>query len=190
MLKRKGKKNPNEKRKIDILAEEKFDGDVLKALQYHFDNNMSIEQYIEELDKEESLFVLNWSREVVYESAGGKEKFFELAYYDLKVQPCLDAMKMSEEQLRDTQKNPFISKSLKNLTIMLVGTVLLTVVAVLLIDNVIGKTLSCVIPVFTGWFSLMIAGDIMNIFKFKKAKKFIAEMDEKEKTKEVNNADE
>jgi hypothetical protein len=77
-----------------------FDGDVKRTLQYHFDNNMSIEKYVKELNKEESFFVLDWTRSVAYKAAGGKEAFFDLAYYDLKVQPCLDAMNATEEEFR------------------------------------------------------------------------------------------
>ncbi len=179
MLNKKRDNKPKEKREIDILAEEMFDGDVKKTLQYHFDNKLSIEKYIKELNKEESLFVLDWTRNLCYEHAGSKEKFFELAYFDLKVQPCLDALGASEEQFRQMEKNPFVLKSLKKLSLLLILIILLTVVAVTLKENFIGKGIACTIPVFTGVFSLRIAEDIKNIFKFKKAKKYLAEVDAK-----------
>lgn len=182
-MKNKGEKSINKKREIDVLAEEMFDGDVKKTLQYHFDNNMSIEKYVKELNKEEAFFVLDWTRSVAYKAAGGKEAFFDLAYYDLKVQPCLDAMNATEEEFRRMEKNPFVLKSLKKISILLIATILITVIAVMLKTNFIGKIVACILPVFIGAFSLNIAEDIKNIFKFKKAKKYLAEIDAKQKTK-------
>ena len=180
MLKRKRKKNPDEKRKIDILAEEKFDGDVLKTLQNHFDNNMSIEQYVSELNEEESLFVLNWTHSVIVENCGGEENAAILIKSEVKLRSCLSVMGMTSDEVRVTDKNPFISKTFKNTTILLVGTAVLSLISIWLKDTSLGEGVVVVLPIFTGFLALRLANDIMSIFKFKKAKKLIAIIDEVE----------
>jgi hypothetical protein len=81
------------------------------------------------------------------------------------------------------EKNPFVLESLKKISILLIATILITVISVMLKTNFIGKIVACILPVFIGALSLNIAEDIKNIFKFKKAKKYLAEIDAKQKTK-------
>ena len=177
-------KDITNKRKIDIVAEEMFDGDVEKTLNYLLDNDQCIEQYIDELTKAEANLVLDWvDKNIIETKFGGKEKFQRNIINEMRLKSSLETIKMSEEQVRITEKNPFISLILKHIAILISG-----IVVVLVAEGVFNEhQILSILPFFIGFEALNLSGGIFKCIKFKKAKKIIAETDKNKICIDENN---
>ena len=167
-------KDINNKRKIDILAEEMFDGEVEKTLNYLLDNGECIEQYIDELTKDEANVVLDWvDNNIIETKFGGKEKFQQNIINEMQLTSALKMINMSEEKVRITKKNPFLSQIVKHTIILIIGIIAILVIGVLFKELQIEYILS----LFIGIEALALSDNIFKYFKFKKAKKIVANTD-------------
>lgn len=155
-------------RKIDALANEKFNGDTISALNYLLNTDGSIESYIDELNKEEAQIVLNWAVKEAHKQFGGEENFRNEIMNDIE----LSSLELTSEEVKNAPKNPYKAAILKSFLSMLLmdgGVIALTLASGNIgIDpsalGVLGATV-------TGLFSAVIANNIIKYFKFKKMKK-------------------
>ena len=172
-------------RKIDIIAKEKFNGDTIQTLNYLLENNQSIEQYIDELTKEEAQIVLNWASEKAHEKFGGRENFERKMIREIE----LDSLNITEEEIKNAKKNPYKAKIFKGFLKMLLidgG-----IVSLALISSSLGinpEILGLLGATITGMFSLGMANNVMKYFKFKKIKNQI--IDENTNSDQIENGTE
>ena len=169
-------------RKIDILANEKFNGDTIKALDYFLDREQSIEQYIPELNKEESLHVLQWTDKIIKQEYNGDMEKFER---DVKLDIKLASLNLTESEVAQAEKNPYKAKILKSLLVMLLvegGIVGLSLVGGLAALPGLGIASQAVV----GILALGMSDNIISYFKFRKAKKMIDAENNIEESKGMN----
>lgn len=169
--------------KIHKLAVDRFDGNVEEAIAYIFHNHESVEElssYSEEFTAAEASAALQFIDRHISQNCSREEihNAVELAY-------SLQQVDMTEEEIRETEKNPFIPKMWRSAGLFLLFAVCVGVVVGLgerfLGDvSVVAIVASCLGIASTN-FAFRVAGDIMTAIHFRKAKRLIAKED-REKT--------
>lgn len=155
-------------RKIDKIAQEMFNGDIDKALNYVVNAGGYIDEYISELNKEELNIAYKHILEYAAKEAGGKDKLWKK--YERTID--MEVLEVTEEELKTAKVNPYKAKLLKSLLIlMLVGGVLtgLTIMGSQL--NFDTESIGAITGVFSATQSFLIANNIYGYFKFRKLKK-------------------
>lgn len=155
-------------REIDIIAKEKFDGDIKKTIEYLLLNlgPGEFDKYVRQLNADESKFALTIIKRETVKAVGGQSNFEVL----MRNQDIVSELNMSFDEVNNAKKNPYKAKILKSiLGMLLVEGGILTMgllgvpVATLGLASAVGISVS----------SSFITDNIMKYFKFKKLKKAV-----------------
>ena len=169
------------------LASEHFDGDIKKAVEH-------VMLYVrgEELDE----YMKEWTPEMADHALTsvynfGKEKFGEKGIKQImNIESTLENLNLTEEEVL-TRKNPFVKKSLKSVFILLFGCIGIPILLAILkeyivIDSVEGWILGA-LSIFITYQAFGIANNLINIFRFKRVKRSILQMQELSEEVETRN---
>lgn len=162
-------------RKIDIEAQNNFNGDTIKLIRYYTENQKSLEEFVPELNSKEALELTKIAFEKGNETYG-HDNFEKMLIKDMK----LVNLNLTEEEVRSAEVNPYKAKIFKGfLKLLLIEGGILSMV--FLGKNIGFDTYSLGIlsQIATGVVSITIAENILKYFKFKNIKKYI------EKNKDV-----
>ena len=154
-------------RKIDIYAQENFNGNIEQAIEHllcgeHGDTKYIFDQYVDELTLEESKFAMKIIHRQTVNSLG--EKQFNDEVHKLNV---LQQLNLTEEEVKNAPVNPYKSTLLKSVFKLLVmnGGVISLAVA-----GIAPQILGLAAPLVMGLSSMTVATNLVNYFKFKKIK--------------------
>ncbi len=155
-------------REIDAIANEKFNGNTLAAIE-HLVRTLGkgeFGRYVHELTPDEAKFVLDLIHSENVKAVGGEQEYNKL----LKREEQLLSMNLTYEQVRDATGNPYKTKLLLAvLSFLLIEGGL----AVLLLLKVDFHYLSAIVSFCTGLLSLNLASNIVNYIKFRHLKESI-----------------
>ena len=159
-------------RKIDVFANEKFNGNIKDALLYLLNSNgdYRMDDYVDELSRDEANFVYLALRDKAIKHYGGLENYRS----ELKKQSDLTSLNLTEEEVRTAEVNPYkasLLKSVLKLLIMDGGILLLSMMSPVLGISV--STLGIGASLFSGIYSLTIVENLAKYVKFSKVKKII-----------------
>lgn len=172
-------------RKIDLLAQEKFNGDTLKAIEYLVINKEpTFGEYVQEFTKKEATFAFRALHtyhvdKIIEEDFGGKEKFADDVVREINLQE----LNLTAEEVKNAEKNPFrakLGKDVLKLALLEGGVVGLSALG--------GKagfdatSIGFLGSIGTTICSLGMADNIMKYFKFKKMKKQLLEEEKKSRS--------
>ncbi|MBR6516460.1 MAG: hypothetical protein IKT40_06345 [Bacilli bacterium] len=169
-------------RKIDEIANEKFNGDINRTLYYLvYEAGEPFDPYIPELTQAEAATVLRFVEDRAIKHYGSEENY----YNEYKKRKLLAQLDLTEEEVRNAKKNPYKAKLLKNSLLMLIveGGIL----ALGLAANQMGiapDILSYAGSIATGLFSMTLAGNLLEYVRFKKTKKMIDVQDQRSMTED------
>lgn len=170
-------------RKIDIIANEKFNGNTIEALHYLLDSDIKLGEYREELNVEELKYVMNYvTNKVAIKKYGNRENLAKAAVQEIK----LKSLNLTEEEVRNAKKNPYkakMSKSFLKLLLTEGGIVSLALAGKNL--GIEGPTLGVIGSALTAFMSYGVAENIIKYLKFRSLKKNI-DNNLFEKTDEIN----
>lgn len=163
-------------RKIDEIANEKFNGDMNRTLEYLlYEADGPFTPYVEELTQEEARMVMKFLERDAIKHYGSEENFYD----EIDKNGLLRHLDLSEDEVRNATKNPYKAKMLKNALKMLImegG-----IIALGLVGGSFGLTpavLGMAGSVATGIWSMTLAGNIIDYVRFRKAKKIITAQDQ------------
>ena len=167
-------------RKIDTIADERFDGNTEAALDFLIKNkDETFPQVIRELDKNEATFAFRKLHEyhadkIIDEEFGGKEKFAD----DVMLEMKLDEIGMTKEAVASSVKNPFRDGLIKA-----VAGLALSVIVPLLIYMAAGMTgnaevMFCIQGGLIAFFAFKVTESIMKCLKFRNVKKKIKQSED------------
>lgn len=155
-------------RKIDRLAQEKFNGDIQETIKYLLHNSQSSEfhEYINEMTEAEASYTLDCIEEHTIEKVGGIENYKAL----YKREEQINSLNMTFEEVRDAKTNPFKKKLIKSLIGMFIiqG---LSISLMLLGDS--GPMLGTIVATSSGLWAMAVASNLIDFLKFKKVKKSV-----------------
>ena len=155
--------------KTDLLAQERFDGDLRKTIDYilHNFDKEKLNEYVYDFNKEQAvIFIDIYTKEAV--SLMTPEEINELVVGDYE-QSCIG---MSEDEIVSALVNPFGQRIKKRLGLLAAAILGPYAVALLLPDNVFSTTSATFfVGIFTAIIAITMARDILNYFKFRKLKK-------------------
>lgn len=169
-------------RKLDILAQEKFNGDTLKTIEHLIvTKDPEFGAYVQEFTKKEATYAFrslhtNHVDKIIEEDFGGKEKFAN----DVMREMNLQELNLTAEEVKNAEKNPFrakLGKDVLKLALLEGGVVGLSALG--------GKAgfdangIGFLGSVGTTLCSLGMADNIMKYFKFRKMKKQLLEEEKK-----------
>ena len=158
-------------REVEKLAQEKFDGDIYKALDYAYRTwgskdtvNDRMRKLYSELTKDELKMAAQIIRNLAIERSG-KEKVekFEKSIVVMK------SLNLSEDEIANAKENPYK----KPMFISIISMVIVIFVPLLLyqaIDNSVQKWIESVQVILIGIFAFELADSLRKFFLFKKAK--------------------
>ena len=163
-------------REVEKLAQEKFDGDIYKALDYAYRNwgstvNERMTKLYSELNKEELKMASQIIRNLAIERSGkDKVEKFEKSIGILK------SLNLNDDEIAKSKENPF-----KIPMIVSIISLLLAIIVPLLlyqaVDNRIRGWIESAQIVLIGIFACKIADKIRKYFLFKKAKQALDNME-------------
>lgn len=172
-------KPESELRTIDKLALEKCDGYIIAAYDYMFKNmDHDFQSAVtKEITVQESHLFFQYIAEKTADEYG-------TAYINLlaKKEMKLQQLGMTEEQVKETEKNPFSKKAWLSLGILLAAFTLLLAIA-FIIGNVapLGDTAANIVSIFTYTLLLGGLGYVVAVsgkaLRFRKAKKLIVKIE-------------
>jgi len=158
-------------RKIDVVAQEKFNGDMSKTLEYLlYEADGEFSPYVDELTQEEARMVMEFLQRDAIKHYGSEEKY----YKEFKKQHILSQLDLTEEDVRHSTVNPFKTILLKRLLAIL-ASIFLSVL-LYFVGPIIGLTKSAVSiggAIITGICLLPAAETIIKFLKYRRVKKQI-----------------
>lgn len=166
-------------RETDIIAKEKFNGDVNAAIEYILRNceNEFINKESALWNREESNFALTVVIQIAIEKKGKK-------YIDNMVGEAIAVaqLDMTEDEILNAQRNPYAKKIKREILFWLIASGGITALIVILKRFSIfsGSTvgiIASVASIVTTYFAIEVGSSIVDYFRFKKAKKFLLESD-------------
>lgn len=172
------KKTKNrEPRKLDILANEKFDGNIRKTIDYLLKEQPSdLCDYTQEMDSYEATYASN----VLYDMA--EEEHGEGYMARLIDLTCsLERLGMTQQELVATEHNPY-GAQIKKIILMVSATVVLVGVVLGVLSKTIENTTITTLvgvagAVVVSTNVLKLSGCIMAYANFSRAKRLVKEMD-------------
>lgn len=157
-------------RKLDVLANEKFGGDIEQTLNYLLFNRNGdkIDDYVDEMTPEEARAVLMILRGKVVKGYGGEENFKMAVNIDEK----LEELKLTKEEVLNAEKNPYKAKLGKSFFKMIIAQG--GIVSLMVAANNFGidiSSLGLISSVVTGLLSFDMVQKIEKYVKYNKLKK-------------------
>ena len=164
-------KNPNSN--LQQYADEHCNGDRFRAIYEIYQNGEHgrLEPYIDQLTKDESLFVLFILRRDLSTMYGGTENLGKT----ILAEHVASFTDMSLEDIQQTDENPYKHTIKRGLIILSLG-IVVTVSAVFFKGSDFASAIAVLGSIIIGTGSLSIANTIMGYFNFKKAKKISADL--------------
>lgn len=156
-------------REVEKLAQEKFNGDIYKALDYAYRNwgstvNDRMSKLYSELTKEELKMAAQIIRNLAIERSGkDKVEKFEKSIGIMK------SLNLSDDEITKAKENPFK----KSMIISIISMLIVIVVPLLLhlaVDNATQKWIESAQVILIGIFASKLADSVRKSFLFKKAK--------------------
>lgn len=161
--------------KTDKLAQELFDGDLEKTMNYILDTfeTEPLNEYILDFRKEQaSIFLKVMTNRVVERVPEDVRRNTVSMVFDLA------SLKMEEDDVRNATENPFKKTVLKKTCIILAIAVLTPCLAYLVpVFNESSEVVLSFGGLLTTSFALSLAYDLVSFFKFRKVKKTIQQLD-------------
>ncbi len=163
-------------RKIEILANEKYNGDTFKAIEDLIINkDPDFGSYINEFTKKEAVHSFRClhtyhADKIIEEEFGGKEAFANATMYETKLQE----LELTKSEFEAMKENPYKKKLIKSLIILLIGIGLILGVVTLLNTKLKAFADALYLAVYVVGLYLLydIAINLVGYFKFKSAKKY------------------
>lgn len=156
-------------RKIDVLANEKFNGNTFDALHYLLDSDIKLGEYREELNVEELKYVMNYvTNKVAIKKYGSRENMAKSAIQEIK----LKSLNLTEEEVKNAEKNPYktkVSKSFLKLLLTEGGIVSLALASKSI--GIEGPALGAIGSAITAFMSYGVAENIIKYINFRALKK-------------------
>lgn len=155
-------------REIDVIAQEKFNGDSKQAIEYllYTVGENGFGPYIDELTQDEARFVVSILNRDAIKYFGSEKRYKE----ELIKNQSLAEFNLTEEEVRNTPKNPYKATLLKHICTMLLMNGGIIALSSMGIDI---SALGLVQSVVTGLLAMTMAGNIIEYVKFKKMKKLV-----------------
>ena len=150
-------------RKLDEIANEKFNGNVQETIKYLMLNSgpQGFDPYVDELTQEEASFVVDLLHSEAIQIYGSEKRYKE----EIVKNTALTTFGVTEEEVLKAPKNPYKASVLKNfLKMFLAEGGILALGAAGLNPEILGLAGSVV----TGLCAMTIASDMVNYFKYKK----------------------
>lgn len=162
-------------RKFDDFVNKNFNGNMEQALEFllYSSGEEKLDNYVSELTREEALIVFRLMKKEAIKQYGGEKNYSA----ELDKTRMLMSLNLTEEEVKNAQKNPYKAKLLKNVLKMLImdgGIILLSLL------SVPASALGLVASVGTGLLSMTIASNLIDYVKFNKLKKTLNAQYEKE----------
>lgn len=160
---------------LQKYADEHCNGDRFRAIYEIYQNGEKnrLEPYIDQMTKDESLFVLFILRRDLSTMYGGTENLGKT----ILAEHVASFTDMSLEDIKQTDENPY-KRPIKNGLLILASGVVVTVSAVFFKGSDIASAIAVLGSITIGTGSLSIANTIMGYFNFKKAKKLSTDLKE------------
>lgn len=160
-------------RKIDIIANEKFSGNVEKTIEYLLYNagENAFDEYIDELTQDEARIAVKFLEKEAVKQYGGKKEYNA----EIKKNRKLYSLNLTEEEVKNAKINLYkadILKGVFKLLVMESG-----VVALSMVGNGVGinpMLIGTIGSTITALASSTLATNIINYVKFKKVQKMVA----------------
>ncbi len=163
-------------RKIEILANEKYNGDTFKAIQDLIINkDPDFGSYINEFTKKEAahsfrcLHTYHADR-IIEEEFGGKDAFAKATMYETKLQE----LGFTKTEFEAMKENPYKKKLIKSLIILLIGIGLILGVVTLLNTKLKAFVDALYLVVYAVGLYLLynVSRNLLGYFKFKICEKY------------------
>ena len=174
IIKEKISKRNTPLRKIDILSNEMFDGNMENAIRYVMKNLEGDEQYeyVKEFNNNEAAFASNVLYYMAVEKHGEK-----VVNQTVKAEIDLQFLEMTEDQIRNAKENPFC-KDLKKAILKLLVVVLASGI-MLGVSEFADESFSIIFKLLGGIFGVIgitstageVTGSTMKCLKYRKLKK-------------------
>lgn len=159
-------------RELDIIAREKFNGDIRKTIEFLLlngaDNNF--DKYVDELTYDEAKIVMEIMNSEAIKHYGSESNFKN----EVKKNRLLIELELTEEEVKNAKKNPYKAKIFKSSLMMLIMES--GIIALSLFGSNLGITpamLGVGASIVTGLSSMTVASNVINYVKFKNASKII-----------------
>ena len=167
-------------REVEKLAQEKFDGDIYKALDYAYRTwgskdtvNDRMRKLYSELNKEELKMAAQIIRNLAIERSGKNkvEKFEKSIRY-------MKSLDLSYDELAKAKNNPFKRQLIISLILMLI-VIVVPILICSVVDNFIQKWIETAQVVLLVAVAMKLVGDIRKFFLFRKAKKGLDDIEQR-----------
>ena len=161
-------------REIEKIANEKFEGDIPKAIEYAYRtwgtaDNENMRKIYEEFTDEDKIIADEVIRNLAMEQSGGKVS---------QLERISESLNMSDEEIMEEKKNPFINKFLISFDCLLLSVIIPAAIVLCfgLLKTKIGNFIMGIQLVFIVMSAVESAIDLSHIIKFNKAKKILKEI--------------
>lgn len=163
-------------REVEKLAQEKFDGDIYKALDYAYRNwgskdtvNDRMRKLYSELTKDELKMAAQIIRNLAIERSGkNKVEKFEKSIGIMK------SLNLSDDEISKAKENPFKKPMIVSIISLLI-VIVVPLSLYLAIDNSIQKWIESTQVILIGIFAFKLADSVRKFFLFRKAKQVLCD---------------
>ena len=173
-------KNPKKQRKIDVLAQEKYNGDIKATFYDLVKKGENIDKYVDELNKDESRLLFGLLSDIYCEEHGGQKMVENELLRAIK----LERLGITEDEVRQSTENPYKRKFLNGFLMVLLIVLCSTIFAAASDSNSRLSSFFMIIGVLSVvYYLIYVFSNIMNFFDYRWVKRNITCEDKEKENK-------